>query len=168
MCRVSLLKSSSGVSTKIIASSIGFFGERRHRREIYWAFERTIAFRHGDETAEQLKGLALSHIDHRIKDDELRAKLTPDYPFGCKRTLVCSNFYKAVVRDNVELVTDRQAKTPATAQTKRLVNLMRERGVLISRIGMHENILKIRPPMPFSKQHADLLVDTLDQVLAVL
>jgi len=68
----------------------------------------------------------------------------------------------------VELVSDRQAKTPATAQAKRLVNLMRERGVLISRIGIHDNILKIRPPMPFSKEHADLLVDTLDQVMAAL
>ena len=45
--------------------------------------------------AEQLKAMALSHIDYRITDDELRAKLTPDYPFGCKRTLVCSDFYKA-------------------------------------------------------------------------
>jgi 4-aminobutyrate aminotransferase-like enzyme len=68
----------------------------------------------------------------------------------------------------VELVDDRNAKTPATAQTKRLVNLMRERGVLISRIGIHDNILKIRPPMPFSKQNADLLVDTLDQALAAV
>ncbi len=79
---------------------------RRHRREIYWTFENAIAFRHGDEVAEQLTTLALSHIDHRIQDDELRAKLTPDYPFGCKRTLVCSDFYKALVRDNVELVTE--------------------------------------------------------------
>jgi 4-aminobutyrate aminotransferase-like enzyme len=68
----------------------------------------------------------------------------------------------------VELVSDRKAKTPATAQTKRLVNLMRERGVLISRIGTHDNILKIRPPMQFSKENADLLVDTLDQVMASL
>ena len=68
----------------------------------------------------------------------------------------------------VELVSDRKAKTPATAQTKRLVNLMRERGVLISRIGIHDNILKIRPPMTFSKQHADLLIETLDGVLAAL
>jgi len=68
----------------------------------------------------------------------------------------------------VELVGDRKLKTPATAQTKRLVNLMRERGVLISRIGIHDNILKIRPPMPFSSQHADLLVDTLDQTMAAL
>jgi 4-aminobutyrate aminotransferase-like enzyme len=68
----------------------------------------------------------------------------------------------------VELVSDRNTKTPATAQTRRLVNMMRERGVLISRIGIHDNILKIRPPMVFSTQHADLLVDTLDQVLAAL
>ncbi len=68
----------------------------------------------------------------------------------------------------VELVSDRKSKTPAGAQIKRLVNLMRERGVLISRIGVHDNILKIRPPMPFSKQHADLLIDTLDAVLAEL
>jgi 4-aminobutyrate aminotransferase-like enzyme len=68
----------------------------------------------------------------------------------------------------VELVGDRKAKIPATTQTKRVVNLMRERGVLISRIGIHDNILKIRPPMVFSKQHADLLVETLDQVMAEL
>jgi cation diffusion facilitator CzcD-associated flavoprotein CzcO len=80
---------------------------RRHRRDLYWAFENTIAFRHGETGAEQLHAIALSHIDYRIKDDELREKLTPDYPFGCKRTLVCSDFYKAVLRDNVELVTER-------------------------------------------------------------
>jgi cyclohexanone monooxygenase len=79
---------------------------RRHRRELYWAFENTIAFRHGEDGAEQLKAVALSHLDYRIKDDELRSKLTPDFPFGCKRSLVCSDFYKAVLRDNVELVTE--------------------------------------------------------------
>jgi 4-aminobutyrate aminotransferase-like enzyme len=68
----------------------------------------------------------------------------------------------------VELVSDRNTRTPATAHTKRLVNLMRERGVLISRIGMHDNILKIRPPMVFSSENADLLIDTLDQAMASL
>jgi 4-aminobutyrate aminotransferase-like enzyme len=68
----------------------------------------------------------------------------------------------------VELVSDRGSKTPAPAQTKRVVNRMRELGVLISRIGMYDNILKIRPPMPFSKQHADLLVDRLNEALASL
>jgi cation diffusion facilitator CzcD-associated flavoprotein CzcO len=89
---------------------------RRHRRELYWAFENTIAFR--EEGAEQLKAIALGHIEYRIKDDGLRAKLTPDYLFGCKRTLVCSDFYKAVLRDNVELVTERiERVTPGAVVT---------------------------------------------------
>ena len=68
----------------------------------------------------------------------------------------------------VELVRERASKSPAADETKRVVNLMCERGVLLSRIGRHDNILKIRPPMPFSRQNADLLVDTLDGVLASL
>lgn len=65
----------------------------------------------------------------------------------------------------VELVTDREAKTPATAETVRVVNGMRERGVLLSGTGEHTNILKIRPPLVFSEGNADLLVGTLDGVL---
>ena len=68
----------------------------------------------------------------------------------------------------VELVRDRLSKEPAPAETKRLVNRMYEHGVLLSRIGVHDNILKIRPPMPFSREHADLLVDTLDEALKSL
>jgi 4-aminobutyrate aminotransferase-like enzyme len=67
-----------------------------------------------------------------------------------------------------ELVTDRRSKQPATAETRRLVNAMRDRGVLISRIGVHDNVLKIRPPMPFSKENADLLLATLDDALHAL
>jgi cation diffusion facilitator CzcD-associated flavoprotein CzcO len=77
----------------------------KHREEIFWAFENTIAFRVDDGGASGLEALARSHIDFRITDAELKAKLMPDYPFGCKRTLVCSDFYKALLRENVELVT---------------------------------------------------------------
>ena len=65
----------------------------------------------------------------------------------------------------VELVTDREAKTPATAETVRVVNGMRERGVLLSGTGEHANILKIRPPLVFTEGNADLLVGTMDGVL---
>lgn len=67
-----------------------------------------------------------------------------------------------------ELVNDRVAKTPAEQATKWVVNAMRERGVLISRTGTHGNVLKIRPPMPFSRENADLLLSTLDDVLESL
>jgi len=66
----------------------------------------------------------------------------------------------------VDLVTDRMSKTPAPETAKRVVNGMREKGVLISKIGPGENVLKIRPPMTFANDHADLLVSTLCDVLA--
>jgi len=55
--------------------------------------------------------------------------------------------------------------TPAPAEARRVINRMREEGVLISRIGPNDNILKMRPPMPFGRDHADILLDTLDRVL---
>ena len=68
----------------------------------------------------------------------------------------------------VELVSDTAAKTSAAAEARKLVNWMKDRGVLISRIGPMDNILKIRPPLPFSKQNADTLLNTLDHGLALL
>lgn len=63
----------------------------------------------------------------------------------------------------VEIVSNGQ---PDAARTQKIVNTMRERGVLISRIGPHDNILKIRPPMVFTRENADVLLSTLDSVLA--
>ncbi len=68
----------------------------------------------------------------------------------------------------VELCSDRAARTPATAEAARVVNQMRERQVLLSATGEHANILKIRPPMVFSEANADLLLQTLDEVLTRL
>ncbi|WP_371233874.1 aspartate aminotransferase family protein [Pseudomonas sp. QE6] len=65
----------------------------------------------------------------------------------------------------VELVSDRAEKTPAANQTRRVVNAMRERGVLISAAGPMENILKIRPLLAFEQEHAELFIDCLDQAL---
>ena len=64
-----------------------------------------------------------------------------------------------------EMVLDRDNKTPASAFTDRIVNSMRDRGVILSKLGRHKNTLKIRPPMPFSRENADLLFDTLEEVL---
>ncbi|WP_192458285.1 aspartate aminotransferase family protein [Musicola keenii] len=68
----------------------------------------------------------------------------------------------------VELVTSRQSRQPATDDAVRLVNGMRQAGVLISATGPHGNILKIRPPLVFTQQHADILLDNLDTVMAAL
>ena len=68
----------------------------------------------------------------------------------------------------VELVTDRKAKTPATKETKRVLNLMRDHGVLVGYEGRDVNIVKVRPPMPFKIEHADQTVDAMDKALKVI
>lgn len=68
----------------------------------------------------------------------------------------------------IEFVLDRQTKEPASDLTTRIINGMRERGVLMGKIGIHQNTTKIRPPMPFSTEHADLMLSGLDDVLSRL
>ena len=45
---------------------------------------------------------------------------------------------------------------------------MREQRVLISASGPHANVLKIRPPLVFGTDHADMLVASLDQALQIV
>jgi len=61
----------------------------------------------------------------------------------------------------VELVKNRETLEPATAEAAAVVNRMRERGVLIGTEGAFANVLKIRPPMPFTAADAARLSDTL-------
>ncbi|MBT8079939.1 MAG: aminotransferase class III-fold pyridoxal phosphate-dependent enzyme [Gammaproteobacteria bacterium] len=68
----------------------------------------------------------------------------------------------------IYLVTDRRRKTPAPAETKRIVNRLREKHILMSNIGEHDNVLKLRPPLCFSTDNADQLIGTLDDVLSSL
>ncbi|WP_435768734.1 flavin-containing monooxygenase [Nocardioides sp. SYSU DS0651] len=49
------------------------------------------------------------HLRHQVKDASLREKLVPDYPIGCKRLLFSNDWYPALTRDHVDVVTDRIA-----------------------------------------------------------
>ena len=66
----------------------------------------------------------------------------------------------------VELVNDRQTREPATDLAGRVVEGLRKRRVLTGRIGKDNNVLKLRPPMVFSRENADYFVGILDDVLA--
>jgi 4-aminobutyrate aminotransferase-like enzyme len=48
----------------------------------------------------------------------------------------------------------------------RVADELREQGVLVGLTGKHEDVLKIRPPLVFSDEHAGLLVSALDRVLS--
>ncbi|MFT6696900.1 MAG: 4-aminobutyrate aminotransferase-like enzyme [Paracoccaceae bacterium] len=65
-----------------------------------------------------------------------------------------------------EFILNAETKEPATEFTKRVVNALRQRGIILSSLGQHKNILKIRPPMVFSRSNVDHLFTELKQVLA--
>jgi 4-aminobutyrate aminotransferase-like enzyme/Ser/Thr protein kinase RdoA (MazF antagonist) len=65
----------------------------------------------------------------------------------------------------VELVRDRETLTPATTEASDVVDRMREAGVLIGTDGPFANVLKIRPPMPFTRDDAERLVRALAEAL---
>ena len=65
----------------------------------------------------------------------------------------------------VELVEDRAQRTPATADAERLVEDLRQAGVLCHTIGPDDNILKLRPPMVLSRDNAELFLDILGRAL---
>jgi cation diffusion facilitator CzcD-associated flavoprotein CzcO len=49
---------------------------------------------------------SLAHLHRQVKDAGLRAKLVPRYPIGAKRVLFNDDYYPALARSNVRLVTD--------------------------------------------------------------
>jgi 4-aminobutyrate aminotransferase-like enzyme len=59
-----------------------------------------------------------------------------------------------------------EARAPAAGHARRVTEAMRERGILLSATGPAGNVLKIRPPLVFQHEHADLLLQALDEVLA--
>ncbi len=68
----------------------------------------------------------------------------------------------------VELVRDHETLEPAREEATAVLEAMRDAGILLSSEGPHHNILKIKPPMVWTKRHADLFVEALDRVLKEL
>jgi 4-aminobutyrate aminotransferase-like enzyme len=65
----------------------------------------------------------------------------------------------------VDLVSDRATKGPDAPLARRVSEQMKDEGVIVVPTGTYENVLKVKPPMVFSRANADQLADTLDRVL---
>ena len=65
----------------------------------------------------------------------------------------------------IEFIRDHEKMIPAATEAERIVNDMKDRGILLSTDGPDHNVIKIKPPMIFTKQNADQLLDVLDQLL---
>ncbi len=66
----------------------------------------------------------------------------------------------------IELVRNRETLEPAAEEADYVINRLQEHGILLSTDGPLHNVLKFKPPILFSMENADLLLATLDQVLA--
>jgi 4-aminobutyrate aminotransferase-like enzyme/Ser/Thr protein kinase RdoA (MazF antagonist) len=66
----------------------------------------------------------------------------------------------------LEIVRDRATRAPAVEEADRIMNLMREDGILLARTGAFNNVLKIRPPLVFTPDNARMLLEGLDRALA--
>lgn len=78
-----------------------------HRARLYAGHElRALPFTIRPKLLEWMQPMALRYLHAQVTDPVLRAKLTPDYVMGCKRILISNDYYPALTRPDVEVVTD--------------------------------------------------------------
>ena len=94
--------------------------QQLHRGVFYWLNELFGLAFVGSNTINKVgTSVAKKHLETQVSDPELRRKAWPNYKLGCKRVLVSDDYYPALTRPNVELVTDNiEAVTPTGIRTK--------------------------------------------------
>lgn len=79
---------------------------RRERWRLWKEQHDNTALRLDDPRVAGRQGIAEEFLRRKVADEQLRAALTPDYPFRCKRVLLGGDYYAALQQDNVSLVTE--------------------------------------------------------------
>ncbi|MGC7098671.1 flavin-containing monooxygenase [Amycolatopsis lurida] len=111
--------------------------QRLYRTLLYWMLEvRAVGFNGRPWLMKLAQRLAKAQINKAIKDPELRRKVTPDYTLGCKRVLISNDYYPALARDDVEVVTDGIAEVKAHSVVDR-AGVEREVDAIIYGTGFH-------------------------------
>ena len=76
------------------------------RQALYWTHETmALAVIWNSPLTRLAERLSLMHLRSQVKDDWMRRQLTPDFRIGCKRVLLSNDYYPALQRDNVDLIT---------------------------------------------------------------
>ncbi|RZI44734.1 NAD(P)/FAD-dependent oxidoreductase [Herbaspirillum sp. HC18] len=92
-----------GIEQAVYRSLPGAMG--MFRNFLYWRQEFLgLGFVH-PKLMEKAKQMALAHMRRQIPDAALREKVTPNYTIGCKRILISNDYFPALARPNVEVVT---------------------------------------------------------------
>jgi cation diffusion facilitator CzcD-associated flavoprotein CzcO len=82
------------------------------RRTVFWLSERLNSSLGGDSLISKpflstMRTVWRLHLRRQIPDPALRRKLVPDYEIGCKRVLFSNDWYPALARDHVEVVSEK-------------------------------------------------------------
>jgi cation diffusion facilitator CzcD-associated flavoprotein CzcO len=80
--------------------------QRAVREALFWGHEAgAVGIVWNTPVTRALEALGRAHIRHHVKDRWLRRQLTPDYRIGCKRVLLSSDYYSALMQENCKLIT---------------------------------------------------------------
>jgi len=81
------------------------FAKKFYRTRLWLRSESNISvIENGSDKTQEFKAIALNLLEAKVDDEELRRKLTPDHPLGCKRLVFSSDFIPALTQSNVEVV----------------------------------------------------------------
>jgi len=81
------------------------FAKKLYRTRLWLRSEANISvIENGSDKTHEFKALAVQMLESAVSDDELRDRLTPDHPLGCKRLVFSSDFIPTLTQPNVEVV----------------------------------------------------------------
>jgi cation diffusion facilitator CzcD-associated flavoprotein CzcO len=81
------------------------FAKKLYRTRLWLRSESNISvIEHGSEKTDEFTAIALGMLEKAVADHDLRRKLTPDHPMGCKRLVFSSDFLPALALPNVEVL----------------------------------------------------------------
>lgn len=80
---------------------------RLHRAQIYWSYElRVLGMVLHPAVMKVYQKVAERHLARQVRDPALRARLTPNYTIGCKRILISDDWYPALQKPGVSVITE--------------------------------------------------------------
>ena len=81
------------------------FAKKIYRTRLWLRSESNIGvIEHGSDKTQEFKEIALRVLESTVRDDELRSKLTPEHPFGCKRLVFATDYLQTLTQPHVEVV----------------------------------------------------------------
>jgi 4-aminobutyrate aminotransferase len=140
------------------------------------------------EIADSLKGLTISTFGGNpvsaraakatidlIEAEGLleNARVVGQYLRGCLEELQDKHLVIGEVRGmglmlGVELVRDRKTKQPAVEETRRLMDLAKNNGLILGKGGLYGNVIRISPALTCTRRDADDAIRLLDRSLSQL